>query len=156
MTASNKDLIRVNNTVHDNTPARVPEKALDDLYIDAYLECPTNKTAALQLAMERGGYLGKVHRQRANELHTRLKHKISKLLDERMLEGAAMGYSVLFQLATTADNEGVQAAAAVKLIEYAGKNKPQETTDRPQRDDIKEAIEQTKARIYAITGKQTK
>ncbi len=135
-------------------PVRVPEKALDDLYIEAYLEDPTNKTQALQKAMEDGGYLGKVYRQRANELHNRLRYKIDRLLNERMTDGAALGYSILFHLAQNADNEGVQAAAATKLVEYAGKNKPQEAQSQ-DRGDLKQAIEQTKARIYAITGKNT-
>ncbi len=134
-------------------PARVPEKALDDLYIEFYLENPSNKTAALQKAMDEGGFLGKVYRQRANELHTRLRHKIDRLLNERMVDGAALGFSVLFALAATADNEGVRAGAAVKLIEFAGKNIPQQAPERQHRDDINKAIEQTKARILQLTGK---
>ena len=108
------------------------------------------------MAIDNAGVNIPVHRQRAQEIDNRLKHKIDKDLNDRIADGASLGYSVLFELAVAADNDNVRAACASKLIEYAGKNKPAEVVDKSDRDNIKEAIELTKARIFALTGQELK
>ncbi len=136
------------------SPTRIPNCSLDDQYIHFYLENPTNKTEALRRAAESLNVQTPVHRQKAYDIHHRLKRRINKLLEERMLDGAALGYTVMIDLAQHSDSDSVRAACAAKLVEYSGRNKPAQATEQPGREDIKSAIEQTKARIYAITGKQ--
>ncbi len=142
-------------TTSTDNVSRMSPFTMDDIYIEHYLNNPDNKAEALRQAAAEMGIECDTSRQAAHVMHNRLRHKIDRALSERISSGAALGYSILFKLAATAEAENVQAACAARLIEYAGKNKPTEAPDKQDRDDINKAIEQTKARIYALTGKQT-
>ncbi len=133
---------------------RMSAGSIDEQYIAAYLENPKSKLNALRIASEESGIECHITRSRAYDIHKRLQHRIDAGLSERINDGAVLGYSILTKLAMTSDNDAVRAGCASKLIEYAGKNVPQLSSQPKNRDNIKEQIEQTKARILSITGKK--
>ena len=95
----------------------------DEAYIEAFCEDPqVGKSAAL----EKAGYEGDYVAQEAYRIHKRLQQRIDDRLDEMIIEGANLGYSVLKNLSTSAQSESVQAKCAIALMDYAGR-KPGDT-----------------------------
>jgi len=133
---------------------RMSAGTLDEHYIDIYLDNPSNKTKALEKAAKAAGIECDTSRQRASEIHRRLQHKIEARLIQRIMDGATLGYSVLYQMAADEEtNPSVRAKCASLLIEYAGKNKP-DTNSKTSRSriDIKAEIKKTQIRISQLTG----
>ena len=140
--------------IQSEKPLRMSAGSIDEHYIDIYLDNPSNKTEALRRAAELAGIDCDVSRQRAREVHRRFQHRIESGLIKRMMEGATLGYSVLYKMtADESTSESVRAKCASLLIEYAGKNKPDlhQNTNR-NRTNIKEEIKQTQLRIAQLTG----
>jgi len=129
---------------------------LDQHYISAYLDNPSSKVGALRTAAQRAGIDCDVTRQRAHEIHRRLRHNIDRGLIKRMIEGATLGYSVLYKMAADENTgETNRLKAAALLIEYSGKNKPKlSNDDKRDRVDIQDEIKATKERIEQATGKR--
>jgi hypothetical protein len=126
---------------------------LDSLYIECFLDNPSNKTAALRKAAELAGIEADCSRQRAGEIHNRLQHQIDKGLIKRMVDGATLGYSVTYSLAADENvNPAIRLKAAENLIMYAGKSKPATIPAERDRSDIQADIEQIKSRIETLTG----
>lgn len=120
------DTYHINNKVVNpsdesiNKDKRLDPEVLDERYIRAYLTHPEDgKTAALTLA----GHPNPNPR-RAWQIHKRLSDRIDRHLDELILEGAALGRSVLVYLAKHSDSDAVKASSASKLMDYAGKQRP--------------------------------
>jgi len=133
---------------------RISAGSLDEHYISIYLDNPSNKTKALEKAAKAAGVDCDTSRQRAGEIHRRLQHKIEARLNQRIMDGATLGYSVLYQITADEDTApAIRAKCASLLIEYAGKNKPDtnKQTDR-NRIDIRAEIKRTQLRISQLTG----
>lgn len=133
---------------------RMSVGAIDDAYIECYLDNPSSKIGALRKAAELTGQLCNISTARACQIHTRLAHKIDQELTRRIMEGATLGYSVLYKMASDdMTNEAVRAKCASLLIEYAGKSKIDKTAIKNRsRDSIMKDINQTRERIKMITG----
>jgi len=134
---------------------RMSAGAIDEQYIYEYIQDPRSKIAALRKAQETTGLKCLVSRSRAHDIHQRLKHRIDNAVTEMSLEGATLGFSILIDMACNSESDQVKVVAAKSLIEYAGKNKPPEQSQARSRDNIKDQIEATKARILSITGAKT-
>lgn len=153
MNTTDEDIIN-GDLIPAEKPLRITAGLLDEHYIDIYLDNPSNKTEALRKAAKIAGVYCDVSRQRAREIHRRLQHRIESGLVRRMMEGATLGYGVLYKM--TADentSEAVRAKCASLLIEYAGKSKPDlNPNSNRNRANIKEEIKQTQIRIAQLTG----
>ncbi|MBT8448825.1 MAG: hypothetical protein KJO69_04000 [Gammaproteobacteria bacterium] len=106
---------------------RLPEGALDEYYIDAYLETPYKKSEAYRSAVQRYykdcedqnidphrvnlQYAG----QYAKKIHERLRERIQAELYKMAEDDKAFGRSVLRQLAKEAESESVKAQCASNL-----------------------------------------
>ena len=110
-------------------------QARDEVYIDAFCEDPkAGKSAALIEAGYKGTYLA----QEAYRIHRRLQNRIDQRLDEMINEGASLGYSVLKQLATSAQSETVQARCAEALMNYAGRKPGERVTIQNEPQTVEE------------------
>ncbi len=132
---------------------RMSAGAIDEQYIQCYLDNPSSKVGALRAAQKISGIDCYVTRSRAADIHKRLEHRINGALSDLVNESAVLGITVLVDLAAHSDNDAVRAGCASKLVEYAGTNKPQIDLAPKDRSNIKQQIENTKARILQITGK---
>ena len=139
-------------------PARMRVGALDEAYIEAYLDNPSSKYGALIKAAEITGEHCHISTARACQIHTRLAHKIDTELTRRIMEGATLGYSVLYKMAADEQtSESVRAKCASLLIEYAGKSKIDKTAIKNRsRSSILEDIKITQDRIALLTGGDVK
>ena len=97
------------------TDRRLIPRALDDLYIQAYLDNPTNKTKALQTAFKAAGIEKNATKQRAHEIHARLREQIDRHLALMARDYKALGLQKIAYLAEHAEAENVQLAAAREL-----------------------------------------
>lgn len=137
----------------DNKVEFIKAYSLDELYIECYLDNPSNKSAALRKAAQIAGVKADTSRQRAREIHRRLQHQIDKGLLKRMLDGATLGYAVTYSLAADENiNPAIRLKASENLIEYAGKSRPESKEIQRDRGDINEDIKQTRIRIAQLTG----
>lgn len=131
------------NRQADKDMSRRSPGALDEHYINAYLEHPeAGKTAALRKA----GYTGKNISQRASEIHRRLSRQIESALEAKMAESTILGHSVIRRLATESDSETTQLNAAKMLMDYGGR-KP---TDKLLINDNQRPIEDIDAEIDKV------
>ncbi len=134
--------------------SRLSAGAIDELYIECFLDNPSSKVGALRKAAELAGVECNVSRSRAQQIHRRLQYKIDQGLTKRIIEGATLGYSVLYKMAADENTgEAVRAKCASLLIEYAGKNKIDKTNQETRsRGNILDDIRETQKRINSITG----
>ena len=132
-----------------DTVERLRPEEIDERYIQAYLEQPgKGKIDALRTA-------GHPHptRQRAWQLHERLLDQIDKELDRLILQDAALGRSVLVDLAKSSQSDSVKASSASKLMEYAGKQKADRViVENRSFEDIDAEIALVKKRILEAQG----
>ena len=96
---------------------RTQNYSLDQHYIDAYLNNPkAGKTAALKAAYKAAGITDKkATRQRAYDLHNRLREDIDGQLIKLAKDAKALGLNKLIDLCQNAENENVQLSAATTL-----------------------------------------
>lgn len=103
-----------------NKVKRLNPEEIDERYIRAFLNHPEqSKTTALAVA----GHPNPTS-QRAYQIHERLLDKIDQGLDKLILQDAALGRRVLVNLALHSSSDAVRGSSASKLMEYAGKQKP--------------------------------
>jgi len=122
--------------------SRLKNGALDDLYIEAYLDNPfKGKTVALRVAMDKAGIEGNVYRQRANEIHERLRDKIETAMIKLASDARALGLSKLIEL-LDADSESIQAQVATTLTKSVFPDI--QVTKTETITDITERLEQNK------------
>ena len=135
-------------------PQRMSAGAIDDAYIECFLDNPSSKIGALRKASELCGIECNLSRARASQIHQRLQFKIDQELNKRIISGATLGYSVLYKMAADENTgEAVRAKCASLLIEYAGKNKIDKTAQTVRsRDNVLNDIKQTQDRIKKLTG----
>jgi len=99
---------------------RLDPQDIDARYITAYLDNPLqSKTDTLREA----GHPNPT-RHLSWQIHDRLSAEIDKRLDKLIVQDAALGRSVLIELAKDSSSDSVRAASAARLMEYAGKQKP--------------------------------
>jgi len=119
----------MNTTIHrleqSQKPDRLPEGALDEYYITAYLDKPQNKSEAYRSAW--ADYLkdnpGHEHllpnmsyaRTYANAIHTRLSETINKRLITLAEDDKALGRAILRELAINGTSESVKAQCATTM-----------------------------------------
>ncbi len=141
-----------NEIIINPIPRRMSAGTIDELYIDCYLDNPSSKVGALRKAAELAGEDCNVSRARAQQIHKRLQYKIERGLNERIIDGATLGYSVLYKMTASEETgEAVRAKCAMCLIEYAGKNKlDTSAAQNRSRKDIKQEIKQVKQRLLEI------
>jgi len=106
---------------------RLPDNALDDYYIQAFLNKPGNKTKAYLVAydrycaeaVEQGIEPYQINRDYAytyvRKLHDRLRERITAELYKLAEDDKRLGRSVLRQLAENAESESVKAQCASNL-----------------------------------------
>lgn len=149
------DLIQVGELLPAVTRPRNPNGMVDDLYIECYLDNPSNKTAALRKAVQLSGGIGDTSKTRAASLHKRLSRRIEKGLLKRMMEGGTLGYSVTYSLAADENmNPAIRLKAAENLMNYAGKSRPEPIQEKRVRQDIKDEIKATRKRIKELVGEE--
>ena len=139
----------------DDPPVqRASPYTLDQLYIQAYVQ---NPAAGKSAALIKAGFKGANVRQRAYELHKRLRRQIDQELTDMFSQGILIGMDGLKKLAAGAEQESVRAAACSKLVEYGHKYLPDKSRN-PQRErvDIEADIAATVARIEAARGNPIK
>ncbi len=142
------------NIIMNALEQRMSAGTLDELYIECFLDNPSSKVGALRKAADIAGVECNVSRARAQQVHRRLQYKIEQGLTKRIIEGATLGYSVLYKMAADENTgEAVRAKCASLLIEYAGKNKIDKTNqDTRSRSNIIDDIRETQKRLAEITG----
>jgi len=106
------------NTI--NKEIRLKPEEIDERYICAFLKHPERSKKAALIA---AGHPNPTS-QRAWQIHERLLNQIDKGLDKLILQDAALGRSVLVDLALNSESDAVRGSSASKLMEYAGKQKP--------------------------------
>lgn len=113
MATGNKKIDLINGKHVTN---RMPNKAIDPYYIDAYLDNPkAGKRKALETAYKVAGVDKDATRQRAYDLHDRLRDQIERRLVKLAADYKAIGLSKLVELCKSAEAESVQLAAAKTL-----------------------------------------
>lgn len=117
---SHSDLIEVINKSLVEQPKRLSPEEIDELYIMAFLDNPAGSKIN---ALRKAGH-PKPTPQRAWQIHDRLAEQIDKRLDKLIMQDAALGRSTLVELCKSANSDAVRASSAAKLMEYAGKQKP--------------------------------
>ena len=134
---------------NESEARRMSPATYDELYIQSYLEHPEQgKVAALRAA----GHPNPT-RQRAWQIHSRLEQDIDKRLDKLIMQDAALGRSVLVQLAKTASSDSVKSTCATKLMEFAGKQRPDRLiVENRTPDDIDAEIAAVQKRILEAQG----
>lgn len=137
------------NTI--NKGIRLKPEEIDDRYIDAFLRHPEkSKKEALTAA----GHPNPTP-QRAWQIHERLLSQIDKGLDKLILQDAALGRSVLVDLALNSDSDAVRGSSASKLMEYAGKQKPDRLiVESREPEDIDAEIAAIQRRILIAQGEE--
>lgn len=147
-TAPAKQTVELTGETIDKGIRLKPEE-IDERYINAYLEHPErSKTFALIAA----GHPNPTA-QRAYQIHERLLSQIDKGLDKLILQDAALGRSVLIDLALNSDSDAVRGSSASKLMEYAGKQKPDRlVVESRTPDDIDAEIAIIQRRILLAQG----
>ena len=79
--------------------------------------------------------------------------QIDKHLDRLILQDAALGRSVLIHLAKNSDSDAVRGSSASKLMEYAGKQKPDRLiVESRSPEDIDAEIALVQQRILEAQG----
>ena len=149
-TAPAKQAVKLTeNTI--NKAIRLKPEEIDERYINAFLEHPEkSKTAALTVA----GHPNPTP-QRAWQIHERLLSQIDKGLDKLILQDAALGRSVLIDLALNSDSDAVRGSSASKLMEYAGKQKPDRLiVESREPEDIEAEIAIIQRRILIAQGEE--
>jgi len=143
----NTDLTQSVNTI--DSVSRLSPGEIDERYIQAYLDNPgSGKLWALNTA----GHPNPTP-QRAWQVHDRLSDQIDKRLDKLILSDAALGRSVLVDLAKNSDSDSVKASSASRLMEYAGKQKPDRLiVESRSTDDIDAEIAAVQKRILEAQG----
>lgn len=143
---------------------RLPEGALDDYYIEEYLDKPENKTKAYMTAYRR--YCVDCEKQGidphrineeyartyANTLHNRLRERINSSLLLYADDDKAFGRAGMRYLAENADSESVRAQMYSNLAK--GLYPDVQITKQETIEDIDKALEQTEREIEQLTGKQ--
>lgn len=128
---------------------RLSPEELDELYIEAWLEQPDGTKLD---ALRKAGHPNP-SRQRAWQIHNRLSAEIDRRLDAKIQENAALGLSTLVKLTKKAKSEAVQAQCASKLMEYAGKQKPDRVIiENRSPEDIDAEIAAIQRRILEAQG----
>ena len=142
----------------------MPEGALDDYYIQAFLEEPYNKKEAylkayaqyLQDCDDQGIETYRVNEkyayQYAKSIHDRLRERISTELYKLAEDDKSLGRSILRKLAKNAESESVQAQCAANLAK--GLYPDVQITKQETMEDIDKALEQTQREIEQLTGVQ--
>lgn len=130
---------------------RLKPEEIDERYIDAFLKHPEkSKTEALIAA----GHPNPTP-QRAWQIHERLLSQIDKGLDKLILQDAALGRSVLVDLALNSESDAVRGSSASKLMEYAGKQKPDRLiVESREPEDIEAEIAAIQRRILIAQGEE--
>lgn len=132
-----------------NSGVRLRPEEIDERYIKAYLEHPEKSKKD---ALTEAGHPSPT-RQRAWQIHERLIDQIDKHLDRLILQDAALGRSVLIHLAKSSDSDAVRASSASKLMEYAGKQKPERLiVENRSPEDIDAEIALVQQRILEAQG----
>lgn len=128
---------------------RMSPEAIDELYIEAWLDNPMGTKLD---ALRRAGHPNP-SRQRAWQIHNRLEAEIDKRLDKQIQEQAAIGHKTLVELTKAAKSEAVRAQCASKLMDYAGKQKPDRLViENRDPDDIDAEIAAVQKRILEAQG----
>ena len=116
----------------DRPKQRVSPGGYDAAYIKAFTEHPElGKSHALKAA----GYVGDYLAQEAYRTHLRLREEIEKVLDDKILEGAHIGYKTLVELCKESENETIKAKVAKDLIDYAGRKAGERITITNEKTD---------------------
>ena len=132
-----------------NKELRLKPEEIDERYIKAYLSQPER---GKKQALISAGHPNPT-RQRAWQIHERLLEQIDKRLDRLILQDAALGRSVLISLAKNSDSDAVRASSASKLMEYAGKQKPDRLIiENRSPEDIDAEIALVQQRILEAQG----
>ena len=134
--------------VAQRIPRMSPEE-YDELYMQSYLDNPEQSKVE---TLRSTGHPNP-SRQRAWQIHDRLADQIDKRLDKLIMQDAALGRSVLVNLAKTSTSESVKAACASRLMEYAGKQKPDRLIiENRTPEDIDSEIAAVQKRILLAQG----
>lgn len=130
---------------------RLKPEEIDERYIQAYLEHPERSKKEALIA---AGHPNPTP-QRAWQIHERLLSQIDKGLDRLILQDAALGRSVLVDLALNSDSDAVRGSSASKLMEYAGKQKPDRLiVESREPEDIDAEIAAIQKRILIAQGEE--
>ncbi len=97
----------------------------DDRYIEEYCNNPTGTKVS---ALKRAGFQGNNTNVKACKMHKRLRSRIEKELDDRILEGAHVGHNVLVDLCKNSESDTVKAKCAKDLIDFAGRKAGERVT----------------------------
>jgi len=124
---------------------RLKPGALDEKYIDAYLDNPfKGKTEALRTAMSEAGLEGNATRQRAYDIHERLRDRIEVAMIKLASDARALGLNKLIAL-LDADSESIQAQVATTLTKSVFPDV--QVTKQETIEDIDEAIRKAEEEI---------
>ena len=143
---------------------RLPEGALDDYYIEEYLDQPSNKSKAYLKAYDR--YCAECReqgiaphsinrdyaRQYAKAIHERLRERINSNLLLYADDDKAFGRAGMRYLAENAESESVRAQMYSNLAK--GLYPDVQITKQETMEDIDKALEQTQREIEHLTGVQ--
>lgn len=148
-THNNNPMIHYKLDKTTNKGLRLKPEEIDERYIKAFLEHPEKTKKDILFD---AGHPNPT-RQRAWQIHERLLDQIDKHLDRLILQDAALGRSVLVHLAKSSDSDAVRASSASKLMEYAGKQKPDRLiVENRSPDDIDAEIALVQQRILEAQG----
>jgi len=110
------DKKETDNELRAGKSNRLKPGAVDEHYIDCALECPFAKNIDnLRKAYEMAGIDQVATRQRAYEIHERLRDRIDTELLKKAKDARRMGLTVLMDLAQNADSESVKAQVSTTL-----------------------------------------
>lgn len=141
---------------------KLPEGALDEYYIDAYLDKPANKKEAYLTAysqflsdcddqgIEPYRINEKYAYQYAKSIHDRLRDRINAELYKLAEEDKALGRRVLRKLAEKAESESVQAQCASNLAK--GLYPDVQITKQESIEDIDKQLKAVEQEIQKTTG----
>ena len=131
---------------------RLRPGALDKHYIDACMDYPfESQQKNLQRAMDEAGIEGTATRQRANEIHERLRDKIDKELVKIARDAKRKGLKKLVQLCENAQSETVQLSAATTLTKDLFPDIA--ITKEESYEDLDQILERNTEELEALTGK---
>ena len=131
---------------------RLRPGALDQHYIDACLEYPfESQQKNLQRAMDEAGVEGTATRQRAYEIHERLRDKIDKQLVKWAKDAKAKGLRKLVELCEHAQSESVQLSAAITITKDLFPDIA--ITKDEAYEDLDQMLERNAEELEALTGK---